>query len=58
MPTDKCEVVKLRNRDPFAGLLQDELLAVIEQEKFGDLSVAVLVGVLEFLKWNLINRSD
>ncbi len=51
-------VINLRPNDPFTAQLQDELLAVIYQDKFEDLSVATIVGILEFLKWNLINRSD
>lgn len=52
------EVSKLRENHPFVGQLQTELQEVIQQEKYGDLAVATLIGVLEFVKFNLINRSE
>jgi hypothetical protein len=54
----ESKVTSIRDRDPLTGLLQDELYAVICQGRFDHLSIAQTVGVLEFLKWNLINRSD
>jgi hypothetical protein len=55
---DKLKVIKLRDNDPFPAQLQDELLAVIDQDKYDDMQISQIVGVLEFLKWDLINRSD
>ncbi|WP_104656545.1 hypothetical protein [Ralstonia insidiosa] len=50
--------LELRSGDPFLSQLQDELYAVIDQQKFERLPTASVIGVLEFLKWNLINRSE
>lgn len=58
MADDQAKVIELRANDPLTGQLQDELYRVIVQEKFGRIANASVVGVLEFLKWNLINRSD
>lgn len=55
---DGAAPVQLRPGDPFSSQLQDEICAVLEQEKFERLSMATVIGVLEFVKWNLINRSD
>jgi len=41
-----------------AGLLQDALYEVLNQSRFDDMTTAETVGVLEFLKWNLINGAD
>jgi hypothetical protein len=51
-------VVELRDSNPIPSLLQDDLLTVINSDRFDGLSISQVVGVLEFLKWNLINRSD
>lgn len=58
MDEPKTNVVELRPNDPLLSQLQSELCAVVDQPKFERLSIASIVGVLEFLKWNLINRSD
>jgi hypothetical protein len=50
-------VTGLHDKNPLTSLLQDELYSVICQTRFDNLSIAETVGVLEFLKWNLINRS-
>jgi hypothetical protein len=52
------EVVQLHAKDPLTGQLQDELYEVICRSKYDHLSLAATIGILEFLKWNLINRSD
>jgi hypothetical protein len=52
------KVTVLRDHSPLPSLLQDELLAVIDQDRFDNLTVATIIGILEFMKWNLINRSD
>ncbi|PTB28857.1 hypothetical protein C9I56_11240 [Paraburkholderia caribensis] len=54
----KSNVFDLRSSDPLTGQLQDELYAVVTQSKFDRLQMCAIVGVLEFLKWNLINRSE
>lgn len=51
-------IVKLRDDKTLTGALQDDLYAVICSVKYDALTLAQIVGVLEFLKWNLINRSD
>jgi hypothetical protein len=51
------KVTRLHDKDPLTSLLQDELYAVICQTRFDNLSLAQTVGVLEFLKWNLINNA-
>ena len=47
--------VKIRDDKTLTGDLQDDLLEVIRSAKYDDLTLAQTVGVLEFLKWNLIN---
>lgn len=51
-------ITELRPKNFLQSQLQDELWAIIGHAKYDDLTVATIVGVLEFLKWNLINRSD
>ena len=52
------EVLQLHAKDPLTGQLQDELYEVICRSKYDHLSLATTVGILEFLKWNLINRAE
>jgi hypothetical protein len=40
------------------GKLHEELAELIADTRFDNLSVAEIVGCLEFVKWNLINRCD
>jgi hypothetical protein len=40
------------------SVLQDRLWSVLQEPQFDDMSAAELVGTLEYLKWNIINRSD
>lgn len=54
-PADS-NVVQLYGSDPRVAGLHDELYDVILQDKYNPLALAQVVGVLEFLKWNLINR--
>lgn len=51
-------VQSLRENNPFVGQLQTEIQEVLQKEKYGDLPVATIIGVLEFAKFNLINRSE
>lgn len=53
-----ANVIKLRDEKMLTGELQDALLNVVQADRFDDLTMAQIVGVLEFLKWNLINRAD
>jgi hypothetical protein len=53
-----AEIRELRLSDPLTNQLQDELYAIIRQEKFERLQNSTVVGVLEYLKWNLINMSN
>ena len=52
---ETAKVIKLRDDKSLTGELQDDLYKVIRAEKYDDLTLAQTVGVLEFLKWNLIN---
>jgi hypothetical protein len=52
---EAARVIKLRDDKTLTGDLQDDLLKVIRSAKYDDLTIAQIVGVLEFLKWNLIN---
>ena len=57
MDDQKLATVSILSKiDDRSGLLQDELLAVINHEKYDDMKMSTIVGVLEFLKWNIINR--
>ncbi len=47
----------LHDHDALGRRLQDALYEVIKQDRFKGMSVAQTVGVLEFLKWNIINQS-
>jgi hypothetical protein len=46
----------LHENHPFVGQLHSEIQEVLKQEKYDDLPVATLIGVLEFVKFNLINN--
>jgi hypothetical protein len=50
-------VVSIAPTESLPSQLQDALCKVIAQERFNELTICQTVGVLEFLKWNLINRS-
>jgi len=56
--SDNVRQLYLNPNKPKLGLLQERLMKTLEEECFDELSVAEMVGVLEFLKWNIINRSD
>lgn len=51
-------VQKLHSNDPVIARLQDDLYALIKQERYGEITIATVIGVLEFLKFNLINESE
>jgi hypothetical protein len=44
-------------QDTLSQQLWDELRAVVDQEKYGYLFDSTLVGVLEMLKWEYIQRN-
>lgn len=51
-----AEIVELRDDNSIqSNLLQDELFAVIKQDRYDELKLSQVIGVLEFLKWNIIN---
>lgn len=47
----------LHDHDALGRRLQDALYEVICQDRFKAMSLAQTVGVLEFLKWNIINAA-
>jgi hypothetical protein len=53
-----AEIKELRSNDPLTNQLQTELHTVLMQEKFARLQNCAVIGILEYLKWNLINMSD
>lgn len=53
----RSNVVLLREPKSLSGELQDELYAVILKAKYDGMQLSQTVGVLEFLKWNLINQA-
>ena len=57
-PAKPAPVVRLRDHDQLMGRLQDDLRAVILREQYDGLSIGAVVGVLEFLKFNLINDAN
>lgn len=51
-----ADVIQLRDDNDFeSSLLQDELYAVIKQDRYEDMKLGSIIGVLEFLKWDIIN---
>lgn len=50
--------IKLHSNDPVTARLQDELFAVVKSARYEDMTIATVIGVLEFLKFNLINESE
>ena len=52
-----AEVMQLRPTNPLTWELQMALWEVCKQERFQQLDNATVVGVLEYLKWNVINMS-
>lgn len=53
-----ASVTKPHTNSPIVAQLHDDLRTVLENEKYGDVTIATIVGVLEFIKFNLINRSE
>jgi hypothetical protein len=51
-------IEKLHSNNPVVARMQDELYAVVKNERYGEITIATVVGVLEFLKFNLINESE
>lgn len=56
--SESGNVKQLRDPNFLTGQLQDELYAVICHAKYDKMTLAETVGVIEFLKWNIINRAD
>jgi hypothetical protein len=61
--TDKPEkfmapVIPLRENNPIVWELQKAILELLDEKRFEDLSMATIVGVLEFVKFNTINACD
>ena len=52
-----ADIVELRDSDPRLADLQTELYEVISKDKYDHVTMAAIIGVLEFLKWNLIHAS-
>lgn len=52
-----AEIVPIEENMSRCAILMDALCDVIRQERFDGLTTAETVGVLEFIKWNIINRS-
>lgn len=57
MEASKATVLQLFSSDPLTSELQDALYKVICEDRFDHLQLCQTVGILEFLKWNLINRA-
>lgn len=53
---DEC--LKLISTSACPEELQLALMAVIDEKRFENMTISQTVGVIEFLKWNLINRSE
>jgi hypothetical protein len=51
-------IEKLHSNNPVVARMQDELYAVVKNERYGEVTIATVIGVLEFLKFNLINESE
>lgn len=51
------KVKVIYDKTDLGSQLQDALYAVICDDRYAEMPVSHTVGVLEFLKWNLINRS-
>lgn len=49
------EVTKLRNSNPLVNVLTADVWELINDDKFGGMSVAEVVGVFEFVQNDLIN---
>lgn len=50
-----AKVIPIRDAGELTSELQDALYEVICKERFEVLTLAQTIGILEFLKWNLIN---
>lgn len=57
MEASKATVLQLFSSDPLTSELQNALYKVICEDRFDHLQLCQTVGILEFLKWNLINRA-
>lgn len=51
-------VIPLKKYDKaeLSSQLQMDLLAVIDSDRYEDLPISQVIGMIEFLKWNIINR--
>ena len=48
---------EFKDKDAWSSQLHDELYAIINDPKYDDMRLSTTIGVLEFLKWNLINNA-
>jgi hypothetical protein len=53
-----ARITPIRDGKTLTGVLQDELFEVTRKEKYDELTMAQVIGVIEFLKWNLISLSE
>lgn len=53
-----ADVFQFKPKEKLPSDLQDELWKVMLREEFWNMRNSELVGVLEYLKWNIINRSE
>jgi hypothetical protein len=57
MSEPTAEVIDLHRGNPIISKLQDELYEVINSDRYESVPMGTVIGVLEFLKWNIINGS-
>ncbi|EEE06865.1 MULTISPECIES: hypothetical protein [Burkholderia cepacia complex] len=52
-----ARVIQLREGNPIVEQFHDEVLRLMMEDRFASLGTVEVVGALEYVKWNLINRS-
>ncbi|MDR8921046.1 hypothetical protein DN523_10085 [Burkholderia multivorans] len=52
-----ARVIQLREGNPIVDQFHDEVLRLMTEDRFASLNTVEVVGALEYVKWNLINRS-
>jgi hypothetical protein len=51
------DTTQLHEANPLTERFQSAIQAVLQEERFGSLTVAEILGTIELVKWSIINRT-
>lgn len=54
----ESNVQQLRDPNDLLWNMQCDMWEVIQKDAYKDVTSAAIVGIIEFLKWNLINNAN